>query len=174
MNTRALALRSAALAALGVLWLPMVSAQTATTTFNVTATVAKICNVSATTLAFGSYDPSSAGPLDQSSTISVRCTRTTPFTVSLNTGGTGGTFASRVMRDTAPTPNTLNYNLFTTTARTTVWGDGTAGTAPVGGTGLGMAAGNAVALTVFGRIPVQPTAVPSTTYSDTITVSVAY
>lgn len=150
-------------------------AQTATTTFNVTASVAKVCNVSATTLAFGTYDPSTGTALDGSSTINVRCTRTTPFTVGLNTGGTGGSFTNRVMRDTAtPTANTLNYNLFTTAARATVWGDGTAGTGTVAGTGAGMGVPNAVALTVFGRIPDQPLAVPSTTYSDTITVTVSY
>ncbi|HET7773263.1 MAG TPA: spore coat U domain-containing protein, partial [Burkholderiaceae bacterium] len=120
------------------------------------------------------YDPSSATPLDQNSTISVRCTRTTPFTVALNAGGAGGTFASRVMRDAAtPTPNTLSYNLFTTTGRTTVWGDGTAGTSTLAGVGLGLGAGNNVDLTVFGRIPVQPTAVPAS-YSDSITVTVTY
>ncbi|KPF70416.1 hypothetical protein IP84_01385 [beta proteobacterium AAP99] len=149
-------------------------AQTATTTFNVTASVTKVCTVSATTLAFGSYDPSSGTALDQTSTINVRCTRNTPFTVALNTGGTGGTFTNRVMRDAAPTPNTLNYNLFTTSARTTVWGDGTGTTGTMPGVGAGMGVPNTVALTVFGRIPDQPTAVPSTTYSDTITVSVAY
>ncbi|HET7773262.1 MAG TPA: spore coat U domain-containing protein [Burkholderiaceae bacterium] len=141
---------------------------------SVTSSVAKNCAVSATPLAFGVYDPSSVTPLDRSSTISVRCTRTTPFTVTLNTGGTGGTYASRVMRDTAtPTPNTLNYNLFTTAARNTVWGDGSGTTATVGGTGAAMASGNAVSLTVFGRIPVQVTAAPSS-YSDSITVTINY
>src|SRR5258706_6343575 len=71
------------------------SALTATSTFNVTATVLKNCLVSSANLAFGSYTPNT-GALTGSSAITVRCTKTTPYTVSLNAGTTaGGTLAQR-------------------------------------------------------------------------------
>src|SRR4249919_1738935 len=89
------------------------SALTKTTTFQVTASVANNCLIdSASTLAFGAYDPSSATPLDGTSNIVVRCTRQTPYTLSLNAGSTaGGTFINRLMTTGA---DTLQYNLYTT------------------------------------------------------------
>jgi spore coat protein U-like protein len=68
----------------------------------------------------------------------------------------------------------LQYNLYTTAALGTVFGDGTAGTATVAGTGAGVA--TAVAVTVYGQLPDNATnqaAVPGA-YSDTITVTVTY
>lgn len=44
-------------------------AATDTTTFQVTATVVASCNVSATDLAFGNYDPTAATDLDATSTV---------------------------------------------------------------------------------------------------------
>ena len=147
-------------------------AATKTATFQVTASVANNCFIdSASTLAFGAYDPSSAVPLDGTSNIVVRCTNKTPFTLSLNAGTTtGGTFANRLMTDGT---DTLQYNLYTAAARTTVWGDGTASTGTVGGTGTGLSAGNAQTTQVFGRIPVQPNAAVGS-YTYTVTVTITY
>jgi spore coat protein U-like protein len=147
-------------------------AATKTTTFQVTANVTNNCFIdSASTLAFGAYDPSSATPLDGTSSVVVRCTNKTPFTLSLNAGTTtGGNFTNRLMTDGT---DTLQYNLYTTAARTTVWGDGTGGTSTVPGTGSGLSAGQSKTTTVFGRIPVQPNAVAGN-YSDTVTVTITY
>src|SRR5258706_102243 len=67
-------------------------ALTATSTFTVTATVLKACTVSATNIAFGNYTPG-GGALTGNSTISVKCTKTTPYTVALNAGA--GSYALR-------------------------------------------------------------------------------
>jgi spore coat protein U-like protein len=146
-------------------------AATTTTTFQVTATVLKTCSVSATTLAFGNYTPG-AGAVNGTSTVSVNCTKTTPYTVALNGGTTtGGTVAQRLMANGL---NTLQYNLYTTVADTTVWGDGTGVSATLAGTGAGVATANN--LTVFGNLPDNPTnqaAVPGA-YADTVTVTVTY
>ena len=146
-------------------------AVTATTTFQVTATVLKTCSVNAGTLAFGSYTPA-LGAVNGSSTVNVLCTKTTPFTVALNGGTTaGGTVAQRLLANGA---NTLQYNLFTTNAYATVWGDGTGTSVTQAGNGLGL--GSAVAFTVYGQLPDNATnqaAVPGA-YTDTITVSVVY
>jgi spore coat protein U-like protein len=146
-------------------------AATTTTTFNVTASVLATCSTTATALTFGTYTPG-AGTLANSSTISVKCTKNTPYTVALNAGTTaGGTLAQRLMGSGA---NKLQYNLFTTAALTTIFGDGTGGTGTGAGTGAGVATANT--LTVFGQLPDNATnqaAVPGS-YSDTITVTVTY
>ena len=149
------------------------AANPATTTFPVSATVLKNCTVTAPAgVAFGNYTPT-GGAVSANGTVNVNCTKTTPFTVSLNKGTTaGGTVAQRLLSDGAG--NTLQYNLFTTAAFATVWGDGTGTSVTQGGTGAGM--GTAVAMTVFGSLPDNATnqGVPPATYTDTITVSVAY
>ena len=147
------------------------SATTTTTTFAVTATVQSTCSATAAALPFGAYTPG-AGALSANSSISVKCTKNTPYTVALNAGTTtGGAFTQRLMASGA---NTLQYNLYTTAALATIFGDGTGGTGTVPGTGLGVATANTVQ--VFGQVPDNATnqaAIPGA-YSDTITVTVTY
>jgi spore coat protein U-like protein len=141
-------------------------------TFQVTATVPAICRATASTLAFGTYTQGN-GDVDSTSTVSVRCTRNTGFTVGLNAGATGGaTVTTRSMLSGA---EPLAYSLFRDAGRTQNWGQ-TIGTDTVAGTGAGIAPANAVALTVYGRI-VDSTANQNAlagTYTDTITVTVEY
>lgn len=155
----------------GALSAGVATAATTTTSFQVTATVQSTCSATATTLAFPDYTPG-AGAQTGTSTISVRCSMNTPYTVALNAGTTtGGTLAQRLM---ASGPNTLQYNLYTTAAATTIFGDGTGGTGTGSGTGAGV--GTANAMTVYGELPDSATnqaAVPGA-YSDTITVTVTY
>ncbi|BCM25873.1 Csu type fimbrial protein [Methyloradius palustris] len=143
------------------------SAATATTTMAVTATVLTSCLVTATPLVFGNYDPNSATPLAATSTTTTVCTGASSYTLSMNAGaGTGATFASRKMTFGA---STLNYSVYTTVAHTTVWGDGTAGTGQVTGTGLLGSVNN----TVYGLIPAGQS--PNAgAYTDSITVTLTY
>ena len=146
------------------------SAATATTTFGVTATVLKTCSVAANPLGFGSYTPG-AGALSANTTVNVKCTKGTTFTVALNGGTTtGGTIGQRLMSNGT---DTLQYNLYTTAAFATVFGDGTTGST-MPGTGTGIA--TAVAVTVFGNLPDNATNqnVSTGAYSDTINVTVTY
>lgn len=142
-------------------------AATATTTFQVTATVLSVCTVAATNLAFGNYDASSGTPNDATSTVTTTCSNTTNYTVALNAGtGSGATVATRKMTNGA---NTLDYTMYTTSGRTTVWGDGTLSTATQSGTGNG----SGQALTVYGRISTGQY-VTAGNYSDTVTATVTY
>jgi spore coat protein U-like protein len=149
------------------------SALTATNTFDVKATVLKNCLVSGADLLFGNYTPGN-GALANSSAITVRCTKTTPYTVSLNAGTTSGaTLTQRLLANGA---NTLQYNLYTTVAATTVFGDGTSSTGTIAGTGNGVALASAQTVTVFGQLPdnaANQDAAPGA-YADTITVTVTY
>lgn len=145
-------------------------AATTSTTFGVSATVLTNCTVSATALNFGTYTPG-AGALSVNTPISVRCTRGTPFTVALNGGTTaGGTIAQRLMTNGT---DTLQYNLYTSAAFATVFGDGTTGST---GSGTGSGLGTPVTVTVFGNLPDNATNqnVSSGSYSDLINVTVTY
>jgi spore coat protein U-like protein len=149
----------------------LAQAATTTTTFAVTATVQSICSTTAAALAFPAYTPGGGAQIGNT-TISVKCTKNTPFTVALNAGSTtGDAFAQRLM---ASGTNTLQYNLYTTAALATVFGDGTPGSQTVAGTGLGVATANSVQ--VFGQVPDSATnqAAVAGSYSDTITVTVTY
>ncbi len=147
------------------------NAATATTTFGVSATVLKACQVTATALAFGNYTPG-AGAIAGNSAVNVTCTKGTSFTVALNGGTTtGGTIAQRLM--TAGAADTLRYNLYTTSGLATIFGDGTTGvTMP--GTGAGLATAQTVQ--VFGQVPDSALnqAVTPGSYTDTIGVTVTY
>ncbi|HUA89202.1 MAG TPA: spore coat U domain-containing protein [Steroidobacteraceae bacterium] len=149
-------------------------AGTATTTFGVSVTVNSNCLVSAANLAFPNYTPA-GGNQTANTTVSVRCTKGSPFTVALNAGTTaGGSFAQRLMSNGAG--QTVEYNLYTVSNFATVWGDGTAGTSTVAGTGAGVAAGNAISETVYGELvdSAANQGVPPGNYTDTITVTVSY
>ena len=146
------------------------SAATKTANFMVTANVVKNCLISATALNLGTFDGSNN--LDSSSTVSVRCTNGTPFTVNLSTG-TSNSYAARTLSNGT---DTLSYNLYTSSAHTTVWGDGSGSTDNVGGSGAGLAAANAVDLTVYGYLDAAANtgSAGAGTYSDTIVASVVY
>jgi spore coat protein U-like protein len=132
-------------------------------TMSVTATVQATCSVSATTLAFGTY---TGVQLDGSSTLTVNCTNTTPYTLALDAGtGTGGTVAARKM---SASGQTLNYSLYQDSGHATPWGQ-TTGTDTTAGIGNG----SAQPLTVYGRIPAGQLPTPGA-YADTITATITY
>ena len=169
MRSNATALRGykAALAACFLIpWAGASYAASTTTTFAVQATVTATCTInSATTLNFGSVGVL-ASNVDQSSTIQVTCTNTTPYNIGLDAGtGSGATVAVRKLTSGGAT---INYSLYTSNAYSTVWGT-TVGTDTQAGTGNG----SAQSYTVFGRIPPQTSPAPGS-YADTITVTVTY
>jgi len=144
-------------------------AGTATGTFTVQAVINAACNVSATTLNFGTYNPGSASALTGTSTVSVYCTSGSPYTTSLNVGSGGGTFATRTLVDGSS--DTLNFNLYRDVAYSQIWGDGTASTFTVAGTGAGLLTANTI--TVYGQVPISQDK-PVGSYTSTITVTVSY
>jgi spore coat protein U-like protein len=139
-----------------------------TGTFTVQAVINSACNVSATTLNFGAYNPGSATALTGTSTVSVYCTSGSPYTAALNVGTGGGTFSARTLLNGAAT---LDFNLYRDAAYAQIWGDGTASTFTVAGTGSGLLTANTI--TVYGQIPVSQDK-PTGTYTSTITVTVNY
>ncbi len=141
-------------------------AATATGVMTVTATVSSTCIVGASTLAFSSATSAAiqAGNIDAAGTVTVNCTAGSAYTISLDAGaGSGATVASRKMTSGS---NLLSYSVYTTAARTTVWGDGT-------GTVTGTGTGASQSIAAYGRI-FAGQVVPAATYTDTINVTITY
>lgn len=151
------------------LWLPgSAHAATTSSTMNVSATVTANCTVSTSAVAFGSVNPLSGSNVDASGGITVTCTSGTGWTATAGVGaGSGASYAARRM--TAGS-DLLSYNLYTDSARTSVWGDGSGSTATIAGTGTG--AGQNV--TVYGRVGSGQSTVPPGSYADTVAVTVTY
>jgi spore coat protein U-like protein len=157
------AVLAAAIAASPAAW-----SATASGTLTVTASVASVCLVSNGTLAFGSYDPTSATALTGSTTVTLTCTLGTPYQIGLDAGaGSGATVALRKLTSGA---NTLDYRLFRDASRTLNWGN-TPGTDTLGGTSSSGSLSNTI--TIYGQIPASA-AVPTGSYSDSVAITVTY
>ncbi|WP_322024258.1 spore coat U domain-containing protein [Burkholderia sp. BCC1977] len=144
-----------------------ISASTVRFPFSVTANVVNNCNISTTPMSFGNASVLTAA-LTATSTISVQCTSGDAWQLALNGGSTSASVTARQMKGAAYGA-TVGYQLYTDSARSTIWGDGTSSTSMVTGTGTGAAA----AVTVYGKVPVQTTPRPDT-YSDTVTATISF
>jgi spore coat protein U-like protein len=146
-------------------------AATKTASFTVSASVGKNCVISAGNLALGEFIGDN--DLEAESTITVRCTDGTDFDIALNAGVTGN-YGGRRME--GPGDDYLVYNLYTDDTYAAVWGDTTGDTEVVSGEGEGMAAGNAVTRTVYGRLLASDNLGPveEGAYSDTIVATITY
>lgn len=177
MNVLKTSLLATALVVAGV---SSAHAATTTTSFQVTANVSGKClTASATALAFGAYDPvgaNASAALDQTNTISVRCTKGTTATVTLDDGvnqTTGSTDAVPLRRMVHGTDTTafLAYELYSDSGRTQTWGN----TAATGkGFTHALLASQATVLTVYGRVPGGQADAIVGNYSDTVAVTVTF
>jgi spore coat protein U-like protein len=160
--------RCAALGCLGALLTlapPAPASTTKTTTFQVSLVISNDCEISATALSFGTSGVLSAN-INQSTTLSVTCSNTTPYSVGLDAGSvSGSTVATRLLNNGAAT---VQFQLYSDAAHTTIWGN-TIGTNTVSGTGTG----SAQSLTVYGVVPAQITPAANT-YTSTVTASVTF
>jgi len=138
---------------------------TASTSFSVTATVVSACSVSATSVSFGSTGFLTANK-DAQGTLSILCSPSLPYTVSLDGGTSGATDPTQ--RKMSLSGTRVTYGLYRDASRTLGWGS-TIGTNTTSGTGTG----TTQTQTVYGRIAAQTTPTPGS-YSDTVVVTVGY
>jgi spore coat protein U-like protein len=141
------------------------------------AAVTVDCTASAGGIAFGIYNPLSAVANASTGTLQVTCNGSgngkTQVTLNVTlSSGLSGTYASRKMFSGV---NTLNYNIFWSTAYNQIIGDGSGGSVAgsVGPFRVAAGGSNVVTETFYGLIPASQNAAPGA-YSDIITVTVIY
>ena len=140
--------------------------QTVSATFRVSARVEAVCEVTATDLAFGTYAAQSGTPLQGTTLLRATCTPDLTYNIGLNEGTSPGATVNQ--RKMVSGTQSLNYQLYSDAARSSIWGN-TTGTDTVTGVGTGIAQDH----TVFGAVPAAQI-VPAGDYQDTITVRVYY
>jgi spore coat protein U-like protein len=123
---------------------------------------AATCDISPQSVSFGAYDPTEPSDLDGVGTITIACDAEVSVTISLSSGA--GSYGVRAMPGGT---GQLSYNLYTTSQRVIVWGDGSGGSDSVSDTLQSRD------FTVYGTIPARQT-VSAGTYADTIVVTITY
>jgi spore coat protein U-like protein len=121
-------------------------------------------------VSFGSYSVFSTSPLDSTGSFTFNCTGVGGAdTIVIDLGrGNASSYSPRQMLRGG---TALAYNLYTNPARSTVWGDGTAGTSHYGPTTPPNATD--VTLSIYGRLPASQS-VPAGAYSDTVVITVLF
>ncbi len=131
------------------------------------------CTVTATTMPFGAYNPANASPTNGSGTVKVICTVLVSINLSwtvMMSKGASTTYSPRQMTNGAAT---LDYNIYTTNAYSTIWGDGSGSTGFISDS-LFLAVGTTTSTyPMYGRIPALQD-VKSGPYTDSIVVTVTY
>ena len=123
------------------------------------------CSLTQTALAFGNYNPVAGGSLPFSGSMNLTCGIAANVSIALG-AGSSGSFTPRSM-PTGKSP--LTYNLFTDSADTTIWGDGTNGTSTKN-------VGNLIGSTtipIYGAVP-GGQVVPAGTYGDSIQATIDF
>lgn len=139
------------------------SGATDTGTLNVTATVTSNCSLSGGTMAFGTYISGQTTNLDVQGSINyVNCPVGT-LTFELDNGAN----ASGTQRRMKSGSNFLNYQLYKTSGRNTVWGTG------ADANQIQLLQGGNGSVVVYGRIPAGQTVAPGS-YSDTVTITLTF
>lgn len=135
------------------------------------------CSVSASATSFGVYNPFNATPQDTTGSVTVSCQGLLGlpihilegYTIALSTGSSG----SYATRQLVGPGYQLQYNLYTDPGRTSVWGDGSNGTAVLSHTTLLELFPYDKTYTIYGRIAAGQN-VPPGSYTDTIIVTIDY
>jgi spore coat protein U-like protein len=158
--------RAAVVLMLGLMpWAGLYAGQPAQTTFKVSAKVEAVCEVTASDLNFGTYSWN-VGTVQGTTQLTATCTPGSTYSVGLNEGASTGAAVNQ--RKMVSGSNALDYQLYSDSARSTIWGN-TNGTDTVTGSGTGSAVGH----TVYGSVPAGQS-IPVGDYGDVITVRVYY
>ena len=152
-----------------------------TGSLSVTSSVAKTCSVSTTSaLAFGAYDPTAAGALPGTGSVSIKCTKgSSAITIDLDAGLHASGSQRKMFGGTST--DLLNYSVtqpetttpWTSCAGSTVWGS-TVGGSVYTPSGVTWSAAAAQAFTVCGSVPAAQDVSVDGSYTDTVIVTVNF
>jgi spore coat protein U-like protein len=132
-----------------------------------TAWAAPRCDITAQGPNFGLYDTLSGSPTDAVGTILVSCDPGIPYSIEMEVSQLGAGGAREMKQGGGGARAT--YFLYTDSARTRIWGNGSGGTYTVTGVGNGAAQ----QVPVYGRVPPGQTP-PFGTYGDSVQVRVQF
>jgi spore coat protein U-like protein len=143
---------------------------TTTASIAVSASVANNCSLGAGTMAFGAYDPvvtNLSAALNATGSFTIACTNgDTNVSMTLGTGS-NSSHASGTTRAMASGSNYLSYEIYTTTARSTVWN--TANTLTYTPT-----VNTATTVNFYGQIPANQNVPAAASYADTLTITASF
>jgi spore coat protein U-like protein len=130
------------------------------------------CSISATSIAFGTYDVFSNIPVDSSGTISISCIKdVVKASLTIGPSSASGTINPRKMKR-SPGTDLLEYNIFVDVTRTVIFGDGAGGTTVVN---LKRPSGKpqpwSQNIDIYGRIPPGQD-VSAGSYADSVTATI--
>jgi len=135
----------------------------------VNATVPNNCNFTggAVTLAFGNYDPvgtEATTPLDGATTFTFRCTKGGSAALGIDLGAN----ASGSTRRMTFNSEFLNYELYSDSGRTTVWGNDAGSDVDYTST-----SSSAHTFDIYGQVPAAQD-ISVGTYTDTVTITATF
>jgi spore coat protein U-like protein len=131
-----------------------------------------VCQITLSTLNFGSYDPLETSPVDSIGNLTYFCSQPVPIvTITIDRGGAGNVHNRRMVNSGGQHADALHYNVYLDAAQTTIWGDGTQGSqiwsAP------NPAVRTRIDVPIYGRVPAgQNVGVGS--YGDTLMITINY
>lgn len=163
------------ISSMAVVIIPSTNAAVANGTFEVQIQILKSCSVTAgsgSNINLGSVNASAINT-SGSNTISVNCSKTTPYFIGLAPSNNNTLGAGTMASTTDPITNVdrVPYQLNQTSATGPVWGN-TATTSSVGNGVAGIGTGAAQTLTVYATVA-NADFIPDS-YADTVTVNVNY
>jgi spore coat protein U-like protein len=135
-----------------------------------------VCTVTTTSLVFAAHNPLVASNNDSSGNVRVSCGGVASIGLTYSVALSAGVNGTMAVRKMASGANRLNYNVYTSSGYSTVWGDGTGATQMVNGS----VALDVLGLSppqdwpVYGRIPGGQSGVAPGTYADTLIVTLTY
>ena len=132
-----------------------------------TAYAAPSCTVSTTSVNFGSYNVFTGSDTDSTGTITIDCNGSAHDIVVTLSKGASSSFSPRTMLRGS---EGLSYNLYRDAARTSVWGDGTAGTSTYTNPNPPNSPFN---VPIYGRVPAGQD-VSAGVYSDTVSAVINF
>jgi spore coat protein U-like protein len=115
---------------------------------------------------FGIYNTLESNDTLSTGELNVSCTTSSSFSLGLGTGQSGN-YLNRTLTDGGS--EKLNYNLFTNTARTAVFGDGSGSTSNVN---QSISSGS-ISVPIYGDVPARQN-VSSGSYMDTVAVYITF
>ena len=147
-------------------------AGTATSTMNVSVSVAHSCSIDSNPMVFGTYDgvvANASNALEATATVISTCTSGAEALITMNAGAYEGSVSTDVpvRRMNAGASEYLVYQVYSDVTRETVWGN----TVPTGIVTNGT--GSPQTHKVYGSIP-SAQLVPEGDYSDQIIVTITY